>query len=267
LAASIAGVLLAAPAAAQPVPPCAGPAVPAAAEVGPLPAIEVWEPGSLTGWHPPGCLGWDERRQGRIVATAGRIRAKSMEEILGRLGAISRQREIDVWSVESHDWRPLLADATALEGANPDSRRGDLAPAEFAQGALLHLLYDDSQPIGPVVYEFAVRERTDARIVLSMRNISPAKAVGLTLGGPGDILVAIFLERESASLWRYYSLSHTNLAVPFGLGPGPAEFRNRAAAMFRFAAGLPTDTMPPAESNELGGDVEPASAPLGGRSD
>ena len=56
----------------------------------------------------------------------------------------------------------------------------------------------------------------------------------------------IVLERRSPGVWTYYSLSRTSPeANPLARGHA-ASYLNRAVALFRSVAGIPTDQEPPA---------------------
>jgi hypothetical protein len=231
--------------AAGPVPPCGGEVVPAYAEPGPLPVVRVWRPGELpASWTPPACTGWTARPDVRVTATAGQFRAASLDELLRRVGAISGQETIRSWSSRQAAWRPLLDSAAALRAPDPGTIRADFASAELASGAELYVLFDEAGPLGPIVHAFTVRERTPGRIVLASRNLTPGRARGLEIAAPGELELIVFLDRAEGDRWRYYALSRIDLHIPRPFRPPEADFVHRAIAMFRYVAGLPTDSMP-----------------------
>ncbi len=63
---------------------------------------------------------------------------------------------------------------------------------------------------------------------------------------PGEMQVIYFLDRESPEVWRFYSMTRTGSKAS-GLAAGhDASSINRAVAMYRHLAGIPTDQEPPA---------------------
>jgi len=245
LAAALVPSCIAVAAETLPSPPCGAAAVPSFAPSGPLPELRFWPAEALAGWQPPGCTGWAARADARVVAAAGTIRG-SEEDILGRIGALSHQTSIRYWSAARGDWRAMLDDATALAKPEARARRADFAADEMTKGARLHLAYDDAEPIGAVVHQLDIRERMADRVVVATANTTAARLMGMTVAAPGDLEMAIFLDREVPGLWRYYALSRFTLRLPASMQPSDLDYLNRAAAMFRFVAGVPTDAMPPA---------------------
>ncbi len=132
-----------------PRPPCgtampfpAYPAYPASAAPGTAAAVvRAWqaEKGSPH-WVPPACTGWAAEGVhgfGTLVALAGRFelaQGSGTDQILGRFGAISMLRGARYWSVSDGAWRPLVSDASALDGLDPDRRRSDFNAAELGSG-------------------------------------------------------------------------------------------------------------------------------------
>jgi hypothetical protein len=55
-----------------------------------------------------------------------------------------------------------------------------------------------------------------------------------------------FLDRESQDIWRYYSIMRTSRNASRLTAGSEASSINRAAAFFRYLAGIPTDKEPPA---------------------
>lgn len=248
---------------ALPSPPCGAASVPSYGPVGPVPELRSWPAEAVTGWQPPACTGWATRADARVVAAAGTIRG-SEDDILGRIGALSHQTAIRYWSAGRGDWRAMLDDATALAKPEARSRRADFAPEELIKGARVHLAYDDAEPIGAVVHQLDIRERTPSRVVVTTSNMTAARLMGMTVAAPGDLEMAIFLDREAPDVWRYYALSRFALRLPASMQPTDLDYLNRATAMFRFLAGVPTDAMPPAAP---GVPVRAEVGPIAARSD
>jgi hypothetical protein len=191
-----------------------------------------------------------------VVALAGSFRAPkagAMAAVLGRLGALSRQRTIHYWSASRGAWRPMLDDATALAGPDETTRRPDFRPEEFRAGATLHALYDDSDPIGPVIYESRVLEAGPNRFLLVTRNVVPGMLMGFTIAEAGDLASMLALEQADEDVVRYYTLATIRLGSLASAMVRDDAHVNRAIATFRFLAGLPDEERPapvPAERQD-----------------
>jgi hypothetical protein len=235
-------------AAAEPLAPCGSDPYPAYAPPGPLPALALWQAGELpAGWVPPACTGWAPRGDGVVFAAAGRFKHDgSSDALLARAGAFSRQTEIRRWNVKTGRWEQQYKASAALTGPDPGSRRPDFQPAEFVKGARLYFVQDDMEALGPIVHELTVRERSAERIVLTTRNVNKGRAYFLPVIDPGGLEGFFMVEREAGSIWRYYSLTRVHLLIPDAMAPPPKDHLNKAVALFRFLAGMPTDTEPPA---------------------
>ena len=235
-------------AAAEPLVPCGSNPFPAYAPPGPLPTFALWRAGELpTGWVPPACTGWAPREGGIVVAVAGRFKhAGPFDALLARMGAFSRQTEIRRWNMKKGRWEQQYKSSAALKNPDPDSRRSDFMPAEFGTGARLYFVQDAPDSLGPIVHELTVRERSATRLVMTTRNISKGRAFGWSVIDPGGLEGFFTVEHEAGPLWRCYALTRVHLLIPDAMAPPPEDFLNKAVALFRFLAGLPTDTEPPA---------------------
>ena len=226
-----------------PRPPCGGPPLPSYAAPGEPPRILS---AKVTSWTAPGCAGWTSARYTLLVGIAGSFRQGGGTDALlaafGRISALARTR---YWSVSDHSWRALVTEAAALEGVDPARRRPDFSLAEMAEGSSLYFAQADSRSSGEVIYRMRVLERRPDRLVVTVANATPVRLVLLTLFAPGDLQSTFFLDRLPASgTWGYYGLwgIRTN-ALTSG---HEASSVNRAVAMYRHIAGIPTDQEPPA---------------------
>lgn len=236
-----------------PRPPCAGAApLPAYAEPGAPPAVRVWNGAELdaAGWTPPACTGWPPAPAPRtLAALAGRFRrAGGVEALLARFAAVSALTTVRYWSVADGRWARLFDDASALRGPDAALRRPDFATAELTPGAELFLALDDSRSTGMVVHRLRVLEASPGRLAVSLENVGAVRYLLLPLAGPGDLRSAFFLDRGRGALeaWSCYALTAIGAGASGLLAGHASSVVNRAAALYRHLAGVPTDQEPPA---------------------
>ena len=238
-----------------PHPPCGAtapfPAYPPDATAGVAPAnVRAWrtETGSPH-WAPPPCTGWASDGFRTLVALAGRIQLAqddAVEQVLSRLGAVSMLRGARYWSVSDGAWRPLVSDASALDGPDPQHRRSDFSAAELRTGRNFYFVQHDSRTSGDVVYRLRVRESGPDHLVVQTENVTRIRLMVVTLFQPGALQTVHFLQQLSPTSWGYYSLSRTTEEGSSSLADGhAASYVNRAAAFYRLLAGVPTDRDPP----------------------
>jgi hypothetical protein len=231
-----------------PRPPCGAAPSPAYPDPGSTPVVRVWSGGDPgAGWTPPACTGWRPLPFRALVAAAGRFRHRGpVEELLARVGAVSTLTTVRYWSVADRRWRQLVTRASALDGPDAATRRPDFGVAEMRGGADLYLAQDDNRSTGEVVYRMRVREVGPDRLVVETGNVGAVRYLVVPLAGPGDLQALYFLERLAPGEWGYYGLARTGAGASPLTGGREASYVNRAVALFRHLAGLPTDRGPPA---------------------
>jgi len=233
-----------------PSPPCGEAPRPAYADPGAPPNVQAWRGGDLgAGWQPPDCVGWTSPGFDVLVALAGSFAAPgTVEDLLVRFASVSRMTAIRYWSVTDQAWGPLITSATALSGPDAKQRRPDFAPAELAEGSTVFFAQSDNRSSGEVVYRITIRELRPDRVVIDTENVTAvSSALIVTLFEPGHLQSTYFLERKPEDVWTYYSLARTSADVNWLARRGPvASYVNRAVALFRYVAGIPTDQEPPA---------------------
>ena len=234
-----------------PTPPCGTSPVPAYASLGVQPAIAILDAEELdaNAWRPSSCTGWPASSRSRVVvAIAGLVRAAGgAETLLARAGAISSLHTMRYWSTTDQQWRPLFLDAAALAGpAEGEQRRGDFRPSELMAGRTAYFWANDSRS-GSVVYGMRVLERSPQRIVLGEENVSPVRALGLTVFRPTALQTVVFAQRQTNDVWGLYILARIDRQASSFVASGhEASTANRALALFRYLADIPTDAEPPA---------------------
>lgn len=235
-------------AASGPRPPCATTPLPAYPDPDNLPIVQVWTDNELEpDYAPAGCTGWLPTAFRTLAATAGRFRHQGrVEDLLARFAAVSALRTIRYWSVWDKRWENLVVDASALSGPDATLPRADFRVDELAAGADVYFAQTDNRSTATVVYRMRVRAIGPDRLVVETENVSAVRYLLLPLAAAGDLQVLYFLERQASDEWGYYSLARVAARTSSLLGGHEASFINRAVALFRYTAAMPTDQEPPA---------------------
>lgn len=231
-----------------PIPPCGADASPVYSTPEKSPAIASWRAADLKRlrWVPPACTGWPASSNSRlVVAVATSFRFEGdLQSLLARSGAISALRNVSYWSTTDQAWHPLALDAAALSEGDPKARRRDFSASELTRGSQHYYWINDNRS-GSVVYRLRVLERDEHRMVLSRENASPIRAFATTLFEPGTLQTVEFIERKS-DVWTYYLLMRIDRRASFLAAGHEESLVNRAIALYRHLAGIPTDRAPPA---------------------
>lgn len=226
-----------------PQPPCDAAPFPAYPDLDSPPVAQVWD---SVDWTPPACTGWLPSNPSTLVATVARFRHSSgLDGLRRRIGAVSEMAGMLYWSTSSQRWQPLILSAHALSGPDGDRPRKDFSPDELAEGRSLCFQQEDSL-FGKATYQVRILAASVSRLVFATENASPIRFLAIPLFAPGQIQAVCFLERESDSVWRYYSIARTGKQAALLMARRDASLINRAVASFRYLAGIPLDKEPPA---------------------
>jgi hypothetical protein len=251
LAGFVSALLLLAPGAqaAGPQPPCAMSAAAEYPSPDSTPTIAIWHEKDLEqgNWRPPGCTGWPADSRSKLIVTlTGSFRFNgSMNELLARVGTISALRRIQYWSTTDKSWGPLSNDASALTDPDPKSRRRDFSATELGKGADLYYWQDDVRT-GPAVYRLRVLENTPERVVITSDNVTPVRRYFFTLFKPGALQSVLIVQRVAPGIFGAFILSRSGMGASALTSGHDESFVNRAAALYRWLAGIKTDQEPPA---------------------
>jgi len=242
--AGLALLLSGAAAADAPGGPCAGLAVPALPATGPIdgpPAVTIWRDVTLAEGR--GCPAAIRGRMALVVALAGRFRAAlTLEDMAARVGAISQTEGLRYWSVTDGAWRTLLSEAFALSGPDVERRRSDFSAEELLSGRVLYTAQRDTRSTGLNLYRLLGRRVDARRLIVASANLSPIRFLVFELFAPGALQAVHRLERLAPGVWGYYGVT----AVRGGAFDNESRsFVNRAAAYYRYLAGVPADRDPP----------------------
>jgi hypothetical protein len=242
-----------------PEPPCAGaPPFPAYAEIDAVPNVQAWsgdDLGRKSDWRPPPCTGWTMSDFTTLVALAARFHHHGgVDDLLARFGAISELTDVSYWSVSKTRWRDLVEEAYAVtggasEGGDGSKPRGDFSAAELRAAREVYLYQDDTGPAGGAIYRMRLLELEPTRLVVTFENVTAVKMLFMEVFAPGTLQSVYFLDllASDEEIWGFYSLTRGTIAEIGGLlvPRQTASYLNRAAAVYRHVAGIPTDREPP----------------------
>jgi hypothetical protein len=217
--------------------------------IGVPPTIEIWHGTDLerAGWRPPACSGWPHLSRSKLVlAFAGSFRFDgTVDALLTRIGAVSTLSDTLYWSITDQAWRPLSVGTAALSRPDASSRRPDFTAAEMAVGRELFYWQNDSRS-GEIVYRMQVLERSAGRAVIATDNLTSVRFFMIPLFAPGALQSVEYIEQLSPARWGVYILLRTGEGTSWFADSHPGSYVNRAVAVFRHLAGIPTDQEPPA---------------------
>lgn len=224
----------------MPSPPCAGAPIPDYPGALGAPAIDVWlDQHDLESWHPPACLNWQDKPAVALIAVSGLFRHDgTLEELLTRLGAVSRYTSISYWSWSKQRWRQLFEKTAALSAPMRTAVRPDFKADEFGEGHQLFILQDETGSMREVIQRVSIIDRTEDGIEIGITNLSALRVAFLTLFDPGGSEVRLWIEREVEDRWRYYSLTRLSGSAVLARPALERSYVSRAEAMFRYLIGV-----------------------------
>jgi hypothetical protein len=230
-----------------PQPPCGVDSIPPHPSLADSPAVKFWSTAELgEHWRPPACTGWTGEGFSTLVTTAARFyHASGMDDLLLHSGAISSLAGMRYWSTTHKSWQTLIPDAYAVTGAEGNRRRQDFTLEELKAGSVLYFHQEDNLS-GKAIYRLHIAEATPDRLVFDVANVTLMKYLFVPLFHPGEMQSVYYLDRESDSVWRYYSMARTGKNASSLTIGHEASWINRSVAFFRHVAGIPGDQEPPA---------------------
>jgi len=229
-----------------PQPPCGADAVPPYPALDDAAVVKWWSKSDFgRDWRPPACTGWAAVGFTTLVTTVARFRHTSdAEGLLRHIGAISELAGVRYWSTTHKQWQTLIVGANALTGLQAGQRREDFTPDEMKDGKV-HYFEQADNLSGKAVYRMHVAETSAHRIVFDVENVSTIRYFLIPLFHPGEMQSIYYLDRESENVWRFYSIVRTGKNANGLTAGNEASSINRAVALYRHLAGIPTDQEPP----------------------
>jgi hypothetical protein len=231
----------------SPVAPCVGGvAQPPYAPLNAAPNVQLWNGSSLSALPALAvCFGASTPQFGTLLAVAGTFQSGDGEAaLLSRFGAISKLLLVQYWSTTDHTWRPFLTAATALTKEVGGQPRSDFTTTEIESGQDLYLGQTDSRSTNEVIYRMRLRESDSQHFLIETENVTPVRRWALTLYKPGELCSLYFLDQRSPGIWSYYSLTRVG-GSRWLIAGHENSYINRAVALYRHFAGIPTDLEPP----------------------
>ncbi len=230
-----------------PQPPCGEDPVPPYPGLDHSPIVKFWSASDFgQDWKPPACTSWAAAGFATLVTTVARFRyASGAEGLLRHIGAKSQLAGMRYWSTTHKRWQTLIVDAYASPSAQPTQRRKDFTPDEMQEGTVLYFEQVDNLS-GKAIYRMHITKSSEDRLVFDVENVSIIRYFSVTLFHPGEVQSIYFLNRESANVWRYYSIARTGRNASRLATGHESSSINRAIAFYRSLVGIPTDQDPPA---------------------
>jgi hypothetical protein len=230
-----------------PHPPCGKEPVPPYPGLGDSTNVKAWSRSDLgLKWIPPGCTGWTAEGFTTLVTTVARFpHTSDAEGLLRRVGAISGLAGMRYWSSSQKEWETLIVNAYALTGPQSGERRADFTPDEMKEGADLYYQQVDNRS-GKEIFRMHIAEVSAERIVIEVENVSTIRYLYFPLFSPGEMQSVYFLDRESETVWQFYSMVRTGKDASRLVSGNESSAINRAVAFYRYLVGIPTAEEPPA---------------------
>jgi len=230
-----------------PEPPCGNEPIPPYPRLDDSATVRSWSESHFgRDWKPPACTGWAAVGFTTLVTTVARFReVTEAEGLLRRIGAISDLAGIRYWSTTHKRWQTLVVDAYALTASRSGQRRQDFMPNELKEGSVLYFEQVDNLS-GKSVYRMHIAKASADRIVIDVENVSTVRYLFIPIFHPGETQSICFLDRETDSAWRYYSIVRTGKSANRLIVGNESSAANRAVAFYRHLVGVPTDQEPPA---------------------
>ena len=230
-----------------PEPPCGNEPIPPYPRLDDSATVRSWSESDFShDWKPPACTGWAAVGFTTLVTTAARFHdVVEAEGLLRRIGAISELAGIRYWSITHKRWQTLVVDAYALTASRSGQRREDFTPNEIKEGSVLYFEQVDNLS-GKAVYRMHIAKASADRIVIDVENVSTVRYLFIPIFHPGETQSICFLDRETDSAWRFYSIVRTGKSANRLIVGNESSAANRAVAFYRHLVGVPTDQEPPA---------------------
>jgi hypothetical protein len=182
-----------------------------------------------------------------VIVMRGSFRfGGSLDDLLGRIGAISTLAHMRYWSVTDKKWLEFIADAYALSLPVPEYRRTDFTAAELRSSDAVHYSQQDNRSSHPVIYRMRVRVTGLTSAIIDTENVTAVSYLFIPLFPANTLHSEVHLQRLASGVWEILQVDWVGPAASAFAHGHEASYVNRTAAVFRHIAGSPSDQEPPA---------------------
>jgi hypothetical protein len=229
-----------------PQPPCESEPVPPYPALDEPAVVKSWSRSDFgRDWKPPACSGWTEVGFTTLVTISARFSYTSdAGSLLQHIGTISALAGLPYWSTTHKQWRTLIVDAYPLTDSQSDQRRKDFTADEMKDGVVLYFEQIDNLT-GKATYRMHVVKASANQIIYEVENVSTMRYHFIPVIHPGELQSIYFLDRESNTAWRYYSIMRTGKNASWLIAGNTSSSINRAVAFYRHLVGIPAAQEPP----------------------
>lgn len=233
--------------AADPSPPCASKIHPAPSAIGAPLAVEVWYAEDYpNAWQPPACMHWQRAPFSILLAASGEFEFDGTSATLAaRIGRISALNAVQYWSVTKQRWRPLITNAIALTSADRDTAREDFSTEELTPGSTYFFRQKENTPAGEIVYQASILELSDRKLRVQIVNPQPVRRFFKEWISAGEYQSYYEFTKLDRGRWHYFYVLRSNAVSWMPVERYENSYKNRAVALFRYFAGIPTTLEPP----------------------
>ena len=213
--------------------PCGSDPIPYYPRLGDAVVVKSWKKSDLgTDWKPPACSGWTETGFTTLVSIAARFSYGSdASRLLEHIGDISGLAGMRYWSATHKQWRMLVAEAHAVTDLENTQPRKNFTDGEIKNGATLYYEQTDNLS-GKVLYRMDIVDASATRVVFRSQNVSTLRYHFIPVLHPGELQSIYFMDRESDTVWRFYSLVRTGKNASGLIDHNESSFINRALAFY-----------------------------------
>ncbi len=180
------------------------------------------------------------------LTLAGSFRdSASADVVLRRFGAISTLQGVRYWSVKDGSWQTLIKEAAAVTAATAKQTRPDFSLEELKKGDDLFYEQQDNRSAGKVIYRLRVLDSGPDKLMILTENVTSVRFLLIPIFAPHDLQFLYIMQKTAPGVWGYYNLAAVRGIWASPTAEGRKSYINRAVAMFRHIAGIPTDQNPP----------------------
>jgi hypothetical protein len=177
-------------------------------QAGITPETSVWYKKDLPeDWVFPAYTGWTDNKFSVLVNTQGELPGSlSQQQILARIGAISKQQDITYWSSTKNKWRSLISRSVALKDSSREHQRQDFSPQEFKLAHDFYYWQEHNTPAVDILYAMNFSEISNDKIAFNLTNMNKIHWLSLPVISKQRYQQAFLIQRNHQENWEYRHL-------------------------------------------------------------